>query len=106
MEVENNQASSRQWIAKVGAGDMERQCSLDTKTSSRHALSTANLRKLLDVLGLGMLLGVLVSMPYDQLFGLSDTLNVAVQSMISVFAFASLLSYWPTKVTVEQACLL
>jgi hypothetical protein len=46
----------------------------------------------------------LVSMPYDQLFGLSDTLHVAVQSMISVFTFASLLSYWPTEVKVEQVC--
>jgi hypothetical protein len=85
---------------------MEYQCSLDRRTFSRRILTAANLHKFLDVLGLGMLLGVLVSMPYDQLFGLSNTLHVAVQSMISVFAFASLLSYWPTEVTVEQACLL
>jgi hypothetical protein len=45
-------------------------------------------------------------MHYDQLFGLSDTLHYAVRSMISIFAFASLLSNWPTTVTVEQACLL
>jgi hypothetical protein len=68
--------------------------------------NATNLRRLLDVLGVGMVLGVLVSMPYDQFFGLSATLYYAVQSMISVFAFASLLSSWPTTVTVEQACFL
>jgi hypothetical protein len=85
---------------------MEYQCSLEKETISRRVLTAANLRRLLDVLGLGMLLGVLVNMPYDQLFGLSDTIYYAVQSMISIFAFASLLSNWPTTVTVEQACLL
>ena len=85
---------------------MQHQCSLEEKTFSRRFLTAANLRRFLDVLSLGMLLGVLVSMPYDQLLGLSDTLQYAVQSMISIFAFASLLSNWPTKVTVEQACLL
>jgi hypothetical protein len=85
---------------------MEYQCVLEKETFPRRVLTAANLRRFLDVLGLGMVLGVLVSMPYDQLFGLSDTLYYAVQSMISIFAFASLLSNWPTTVTVEQACLL
>jgi hypothetical protein len=85
---------------------MNHQCSLEQAKLSWRVLTAANLRRFLDVLALGMLLGVLVSMPYDQFFGLSDTLHYAVQSMISVFAFASLLSSWPTTVTVEQACLL
>ena len=82
---------------------MEHQCEFEV---SRRVLIASRLRRFLDVLGLGMLLGVLVSVPYDQLFGLSDTLHYAVRSMISIFAFASLLSNWPTTVTVEQACLL
>lgn len=85
---------------------MHNKCSLEKERFSRRLLTAANLRRLMDVLGLGLLLGVLVNMPYDQLFGLSATLYYAIQSMISIFAFASLLSNWPTSVTVEQACLL
>jgi hypothetical protein len=84
---------------------MENGCVLLNEALTRRVLTGANLRRLLDVLGLGMLLGVLVNMPFGRLLGLSDTLCYAVQSMISVFAFASLLSNWPTTVKVEQACL-
>ena len=90
----------------AGALGMEHTCSLQREKSSRRVINSANLRRLLDVLGLGLLLGALVNVPYDQLFGLSDTLHYALQSMISIFAFASLLSNWPKHVTVEQACLL
>lgn len=88
------------------AGKLANQCSLEKTRLSGRLLTAANLRRLMDVLGLGLLLGVLVNMPYDRLFGLSATLYYAVQSMISVFAFASLLSNWPASVKVEQACLL
>ncbi len=87
---------------------MEQQCSLEENAlfNLGRVLTAANLHKFLNVLGIGLLLGVLVSMPYDQLFGLSDTLHFAVQSMISIFVFASLLSNWPSEVTVERACFL
>jgi hypothetical protein len=90
----------------AGTRDMEHSCSLERKANSTRVISSANLRRLLDALGIGLLLGVLVNVPYDQLFGLSDTLQYAVQSMITIFAFASLLSNWPKYVTVEQARLL
>ena len=82
------------------------QCSLEKQRFSGRLVTAANLRRLMDVLSLGMLLGVLVNMPYDQLFGLSATFYYALQSMISIFAFASLLSNWPTTVTIERGCLL
>lgn len=86
-----------------GDAGMELQCSLDQK---RPVIGRQFWRRLLDTLMIGVLLGALGGVPYAQWFGLSDTMQFAVQSMISMVAFASLLAHWPDEMTLEQTCFL
>lgn len=81
---------------------MDQQCTLGV-----HSLGAGNrmLRRAMDALAIGVLIGVLARAPYDEMLGLSELLNTVVQSMISMFAFASLLSEWPTEIRVELQCI-
>jgi hypothetical protein len=90
----------------TGVNEMEQQCSLEKPKLPGRVLTASNLRRLMDVLGVGMLFAALVGMPYDQLFGLSRPISVAMQSLISAVAFSSLLSNWPSEVKVEKICFL
>jgi hypothetical protein len=82
---------------------MEGQCSLN---ETKQFIGRRFWRRALDTLMIGVLFGALAGVPYGQWFGLPAALQFAVQSMISVVAFASLLAHWPTEIDLEQACFL
>ncbi len=83
---------------------MNDRCSL-TQQSIDRRIWAGNPLAFVGVLGIGVLLGVLAGIPYGRLFGLSNVLRLAVQSMISVFAFAGLLCHWPAEMSIERECL-
>ena len=77
---------------------MDQQCTLEVPSLGA---GIRILRRAVDALAIGVLIGVLAGAPYDEMLGLSELLNTVVQSMISMFSFASLLSDWPTEIRVE-----
>jgi len=82
---------------------MDRQCALGEKKFG-FRITLHILRRVMDALAIGALAGVLAGVPYDQLFGFSASLNLFVQSTISIIAFASLLSGWPQEIQAAPQC--
>jgi hypothetical protein len=89
-------------IFSGGGHEMDQQCTLEVPSLGA---GVRILRRAIDALAIGVLIGVLAGAPYDEMLGLSELLNTVVQSMISMFAFASLLSDWPTEIRVELQCI-
>lgn len=82
---------------------MSEQCSL---TERNKPIGPRFGRKALDTLMIGVLLGTLAGVPFGRWLGLPDTVQFAVQSMISMVVFSSLLTHWPDEMTLEQTCFL
>jgi hypothetical protein len=58
--------------------------------------------KALSALMFGALLGILVGVPLDELLGLSTPLYSALQSLVSTFTFAGLVSGWSAGLQIER----
>jgi|GEM_PF-4577069 len=61
-------------------------------------------RKAINTLMTGVLLGVLVGLPYARWLGFSDLLAFALQSTISTVVLSVLITRWPTEMTLEPMC--
>ncbi len=58
--------------------------------------------KALSALMFGALLGILVTVPHDQLLGLSTPLYSVLQSLVATVTFVGLTAGWPTEMTIDE----
>ena len=58
--------------------------------------------KALSALMFGVLLGILVGVPLDELLGLSAPLYSALQSLVATFTFAGLTSGWSAELRIDR----
>ena len=63
-------------------------------------------RKAFNTLTTGVLLAVLVGLPYVRWLGFSDLLAFALQSAISIVVLSVLIVRWPTEMMLEPVCFL
>ena len=58
--------------------------------------------KALSALMMGLLLGILMGVPHEEMLGLSMPLYSALQSLVATVTFVGLASNWPIKFTVHH----
>ena len=60
------------------------------------------LLKALSALMLGVMLGILMSVPHEQILGLSTPLYSALQSLVAIVTFVGLAADWPVEHTTDR----
>jgi small basic protein len=58
--------------------------------------------KALSALMVGIMLGVLMGVPHEEMLGLSVPLYSALQSLVSTATFVGLTTDWPVEVILER----
>ena len=51
---------------------------------------------------MGVILGILMGVPHEEMLGLSRPLYSALQSLVSTATFVGLTTNWPVEVTVDR----
>jgi hypothetical protein len=60
------------------------------------------LLKALSALMLGVMLGILMGVPHEQMLGLSTPLYSALQSLVAIVTFLGLAADWPVEHTIDR----
>ena len=58
--------------------------------------------KALSALMMGMMLGILMGVPHEEMLGLSMPLYSALQSLVATVTFVGLAAHWPIEFTVHR----
>jgi hypothetical protein len=58
--------------------------------------------KALSALMMGVMLGILMGVPHEEMLGLSMPLYSALQSLVSTATFVGLTTGWPVEFTVDH----
>ena len=58
--------------------------------------------KALSALMVGLMLGVLMGVPHEEMLGLSMPLYSALQTLVSTATFAGLTTHWPVEFTIQR----
>jgi hypothetical protein len=60
------------------------------------------LLKALSALMMGVMLGILMGVPQEEIFGLSTPLYSALQSLVATVTFVGLAADWPDEYTIDR----